>query len=100
MTEKSVSLCLSGGGARGLAHIGVIKAIEEFEMNVKAVSGTSAGSIVAYMLAAGLKSHEMADIAKKHKFYSAFKMSLSKIGLVSMENLTTIFKKSIDVEVF
>ncbi len=100
MTGKSVSLCLSGGGARGLAHIGVIKAIEEFEMNVKAVSGTSAGSIVAYMLAAGLKSHEMVDIAKKHKFYSAFKMSLSKIGLVSMENLTTIFKKFIDVEEF
>lgn len=100
MTRKSVSLSLSGGGARGLAHIGVIKAIEEFEMDVKAVSGTSAGAIVAYMLAAGLKSHEMADIAKKNKFYSAFKMSLSKIGLVSMENLTTIFKKYIEVSDF
>lgn len=93
--KKEISLSLSGGGARGLAHIGVIKAIEEKGIEVKAVAGTSAGSIVAYMLASGLKSGEMADIAKKHKFYSAFKMSLSKIGIVSMENLTSIFKRSI-----
>ncbi len=100
MEKEAVSLSLSGGGARGLVHIGVIKAIEEFGIEVKAVSGTSAGSIVAYMLAAGLKSDEMADIAKKHKFYSAFKMSLSKIGLISIENLATIFNKSIEITDF
>ena len=43
---KSIGLVLSGGGARGVAHIGVIQALEELGLKFSCISGTSAGSIV------------------------------------------------------
>ncbi len=80
--------------------MGVVKALEENGIKIMAVSGTSAGSIVAFMIAAGLDSKTMINIAKRTKFYSAFKMTLSKIGLISMENLSEVFKKDISINDF
>lgn len=100
MRNESISLCLSGGGARGLAHIGIIKALEEYNVEVKAVSGASAGAIVAYLLAAGWTSEQMIQLAKKTKFYTAFKMTLSWTGLISLENLRQILNKDVKVQDF
>jgi NTE family protein len=100
MSQKKFTLALSGGGAKGLAHIGAIKAFEEFNIEIEAVSGTSAGSMVAYFLAAGLKSAEMQEIAKSTNFYSAFKVSFSKIGIVSIGNIKNILKKKVGVDKF
>lgn len=44
-------LCLAGGGVKGAAHIGVIKALEEEKINFDYISGTSSGSIVACLYA-------------------------------------------------
>lgn len=57
-TEK-VALCLGGGGARGYAHIGAIKAFEEEGIDFSMVVGTSVGSIVGALYAAGVTSAEM-----------------------------------------
>ena len=46
-------LCLSGGGIKGAAHIGVIKALEESNVKIDMISGASSGSIVATLYAAG-----------------------------------------------
>jgi NTE family protein len=48
-----IGLVLSGGGARGVAHIGVLKALEEQGVEVTHISGTSAGAVVGAMFAAG-----------------------------------------------
>lgn len=60
-----IGLALSGGGARGFAHLGAIKAFEEFGITFDYVSGTSAGSIVGALYAAGLKFDDMLNIARK-----------------------------------
>ena len=54
-----LGLCLSGGGIKGAAHIGAIKALEEENIEFDAIAGTSAGSIVAVMYACGYNSSEM-----------------------------------------
>lgn len=46
-----LGLCLAGGGIKGIAHIGVIKALEEEKINFEYISGTSSGSIVATLYA-------------------------------------------------
>lgn len=56
-------LALSGGGIRGVAHIGVLKALEEEGLRPSWIAGTSAGSIVAGLYAYGYSTQEMEDIA-------------------------------------
>ena len=56
---QKVGLVLSGGGAYGLAHIGVIKALEENNIPIDYIAGTSAGAIIGSMYAAGYSPEEM-----------------------------------------
>ena len=59
-------LCLAGGGVKGAAHIGAIKALEEAKIKFDYVGGTSSGSIVACLYACGFTSDEMYQIFKKY----------------------------------
>ena len=58
-----LGLALGGGGARGLAHIGVLKAFEELGLVFDMVAGTSAGSVVGSLYCAGLTSLQIRDLA-------------------------------------
>lgn len=62
----SLGLALAGGGIKGAAHIGVIKAFEEKNIAIDYISGTSSGSIVASMYAMGYSSSEMYHLFKKY----------------------------------
>ena len=62
-----VGLAFGGGGARGLSHIGVIKAFEEYGLKFDYVAGTSVGSLIGAAYAKGMTSQEMYDRAKKLK---------------------------------
>ncbi len=62
VSAQSVGLVLSGGGAKGLYHIGVIQALEENEIPIDYVAGTSMGSIIAALYAAGYSPEEMRQI--------------------------------------
>jgi len=65
---QKVGLVLSGGGAKGLAHIGVLKALEENNIPIDYVVGTSMGGIVGAMYAAGYSPSEMEYIALSDDF--------------------------------
>lgn len=56
-----IGLALSGGGARGLAHIGVLRVLEELHVPVHAIAGTSMGAIVGGLYASGMRPDEMAE---------------------------------------
>lgn len=64
-----VGLVLSGGGVKGAAHIGVLKALEEEKIKVSCISGTSSGSIVASLFACGYSPNEIYYIFKKYCRY-------------------------------
>ena len=61
-----LGLALSGGGVKGAAHIGVLKALEEAGIKISSISGTSSGSIVAVLYACGYSSNEIYYIFKKY----------------------------------
>lgn len=62
-----VGVAFGGGGAKGMAHIGVIKAFEEYGLDFDYVAGTSVGSIMGSAYASGMKSSEILKIAKSMK---------------------------------
>ena len=59
LPHQSVGLVLSGGGAKGIAHIGVIKALEDNNIPIDYIAGTSMGAIVGGLYAAGYTTDEM-----------------------------------------
>lgn len=61
-----IGIALAGGGIRGIAHAGVLKALEDNGINVDAIGGTSAGSIVAALYAMGYKPYYIYVIFKKY----------------------------------
>ncbi len=65
LTGEAVGVVLGGGGARGLAHVGVLRALEESGIPVDAIGGTSMGSVIAAQYALGLRYPEMLAINKK-----------------------------------
>jgi len=65
---QSVGLVLSGGGAKGLAHIGVIKALEENRIPIDYIGGTSMGAIIGACYAMGMSTDEMIEIIGSEEF--------------------------------
>ena len=66
--SQSVGLVLSGGGSKGLAHIGVIKALEENRIPIDYIGGTSMGAIVGGCYAIGMSTDEIIAIIKSEEF--------------------------------
>lgn len=88
-----VGLALSGGGARGFAHFGVLKALEELGVQVDMVSGTSAGSIVGAFHASGYAVDEAKSLASKTNLFKVVWPAFSWKGVFSMSRSEDIFKK-------
>ncbi len=70
---QSVGLVLSGGGAKGLSHVGVLKALEENNIPIDYICGTSMGAIVGGLYAIGLTPDEMIELFKSQEFESWYK---------------------------
>ncbi|MBE9483357.1 MAG: patatin-like phospholipase family protein, partial [Bacteroidetes bacterium] len=65
---QRVALVLSGGGAKGLSHIGVLKALEEYNIPIDYIVGTSMGAIVGGLYASGYSPDTIATIMSSEKF--------------------------------
>jgi NTE family protein len=69
VNAQSVGLVLSGGGAKGMAHIGVIRVLEENNIPIDYIAGTSIGAIIGGLYAAGYSTEEMEELFKSDDFY-------------------------------
>ena len=76
--DKRVGLVLSGGTARGLAHIGVLKVLEEEKVPVEYVTGTSMGSIIGGLYSIGYTPDEIEKIASEMDWISLFNDSIER----------------------
>lgn len=85
--KKVVGIALSGGGSRGIAHLGVLKALEELGVDIQVVSGTSAGSIAAALYASGMNTDEIYNHMKNKKFIDYARIILPTDGLMNLDNL-------------
>ena len=78
ISRPKVGLVLSGGGAKGAAHIGVLKALEKYQIPIDYIVGTSAGSIIAAMYSVGYTPDEIEKVVTDIQFYDLFKNSSNR----------------------
>ena len=93
-----IGVSLTGGGARGIAHLGVLKALSEEGINPDIISGTSAGAIIGAFVAAGISYEESLNIIIKTKLLSVFKPAFSWRGLLSVDKLGKILNQHLPAD--
>lgn len=91
--SKSFGLALSGGGARGIIHIGVLKALEENGLKPCCLAGTSIGAIVGALYCSGVKPEKMLELISGKSFLRMFSIRPSFSGLLKMDYLEKILKE-------
>ncbi len=96
---SSYNLVLSGGGARGFAHLGVIKALEEKGVSFAAISGASSGAFIGALLCDGYSIDEIKEICKDANRLTRINFHFTQ-GLLSMESLTNILLKHLRSKTF
>ena len=82
-----LGIALGGGFARGLVHIGVLKALEEAQITVDFVAGTSVGAIIGACYCAGVTAEELKEIARATRFKDFARWTLSRYGFCSNDRM-------------
>jgi NTE family protein len=94
-TPKKVGLVLGGGGARGIAHVGVLKVIVENKIPIHCIAGTSSGALFGALFSGGMSPFDMVKTAKSSGWAKLVKFRLSKTGPVSGEGIEELIIRSI-----
>ncbi|MFQ5663480.1 MAG: patatin-like phospholipase family protein [Terriglobia bacterium] len=92
-TSPRLGLALGGGFARGVAHIGVLKVLEENRVRVDCLAGTSVGSLIAGAYASGATLEEMAAVARKLRWKDFARWTLSRMGLASNKRMEAFLRR-------
>ncbi len=100
MTRKKIGIALSGGAARGFAHLGILKALVENEIPIDFVAGTSAGSFAGAAFASGMSVSEIIEMSKKISWFRMTGFSYSPKGLLSNASLGTFVNEHFPVRKF
>lgn len=90
-----IGLVLSGGGARGVCHLGVIKALLEYGVKFDYIAGASSGSITGSLYSYGYSPDEILDIIITTKLYKSLKIAWTFQGLLSLDGLQSLLLKYI-----
>jgi NTE family protein len=90
-TQQKIGIALSGGGARGIAHLGILKALEEFGIKPSVISGTSAGAIAGAFYAAGYSVQDIKKIIEKGDFFNLSNVLIKKQGLFNMNSFEKMY---------
>jgi NTE family protein len=92
--RKTLGVALGGGFARGIAHIGVLKVLEEAQIPIAAISGTSSGSLMGAGFCSGLPWAEMADIGRRLRFKDFARWTLERGGFCSNDRLGALLTRT------
>jgi NTE family protein len=103
MEGKKIGLALAGGGARGLCHIGVLKALESENIKIGAISGTSMGALIGAIYSSGTTIEELEDYVSSFdwKSYLLFSdITFSGKGLINGKKIETILERFLKDKTF
>jgi NTE family protein len=98
--NATIGLAFSGGAARGIAHVGVLRALVEHKVPIDYVAGTSAGSIVGGAYAAGMTVEEIAEFGRALRWRDVGRMTMSRLGVQSNERLEQYLRERLPVTRF
>ena len=99
-SRKKLGIVLSGGGARGIAHIGVLRALGEYGIFPDIVAGSSMGAIVGAMYAAGKTYEEMEELIGQIRSHKIIRMGLPFGGLTDLTYLKNMVKQNVSDDSF
>jgi NTE family protein len=85
--NTQIGLALSGGGAKGFAHVGVLKVLEEAQIPVHVLAGTSMGGVVAAIYAAGNPAAEIERIARSLRLLDIVQRDRTGLGLIGQDKI-------------
>ncbi|MFD2244897.1 patatin-like phospholipase family protein [Pontibacter ruber] len=93
-----VGLALSGGAARGIAHLGVLKAFEQLSIKVCMISGVSSGAIAGIFYAAGYSPEEILKLIKELKVTNIARPAFRRMGLMHLDEVEKLYNKYLGEE--
>ncbi|MGH9961941.1 MAG: patatin-like phospholipase family protein, partial [Pyrinomonadaceae bacterium] len=98
--RPTIGLALSGGAARGIAHIGVLRALSEHQIPIDRIAGTSAGSLVGGAIASGMQLADIESIGRNLRWRDIGRMTMSRLGVQSNERLEQYLRKRLPLTRF
>jgi len=100
MSSPKIGLALSGGAARGMAHVGVLRALLENDIPIGCIAGTSAGSIVAGAFASGMPLEDIENFGRTLRWRDIGRVTMSRLGVQSNERLEQYMRARLPVTKF
>jgi NTE family protein len=98
--NRRIGLALSGGAARGIAHVGVLRALEENNIRIDAIAGASAGALIGGCYAAGLSIDELTSMARAFRWRRMARFSFSRLGLQTNARMEKFLRTHLPVTRF
>jgi len=95
MSRLKVGIALSGGTAKSVAHVGVLKALVEEGIPIDCIAGTSGGSIVGSMFASGMPVSTLENAANTMSWRKLVSIRLTRLGFVSSEAIEEFVKEMV-----
>jgi NTE family protein len=98
--RPTIGLALGGGFARGIAHIGALKVLEEEKIPIDFVAGTSVGSIIGAAFCNGTSAKELSEIAMLVRFKHFARWTFSRFGFCNNDRIEQVMKRMVNVRNF
>lgn len=95
-----IGLCLSGGGARGIYHIGALQYIKEAGIELSIISGCSAGALVGVLFSGGVSPETLLNLSIKTKWFNFLRPALPNKGLMDLNYLEQILTQNLCEDTF
>ena len=97
---RTIGLALSGGAARGIAHIAVLDVLEQEGIPIHAIAGTSAGSIIGALYCAGMPLSQIKRLILNTKWNDVIKFTIPKQGLISSDGIYEFMESVLPIKKF
>ncbi len=96
----AIGIALGGGFARGMAHIGVLKVLEEEGIPIRVVAGTSVGALIGAAYCSGVSIEELEKVAHSCRFTTFARWTVSRYGFASNDRMTAFLTRILKVKTF
>lgn len=96
----AIGLAMGGGFARGIAHVGVLKVLEEEGIPIRVVTGTSVGALIGASYCSGLCASELEEVARSVRFTTFARWTLSRYGFASNDRMVVFLTRTLRVQTF
>jgi NTE family protein len=96
----AIGMALGGGFARGMAHIGVLKVLEEEGIPIRIITGTSVGALIGACYCGGLSIEELEKVARSCRFTTFARWTVSRYGFASNDRMVSFLTRTLKVKTF